>query len=58
MLKPGGAWYTYKEQIEDALDCFALSKEFGWTPEYIRKMEQTDKMAYIALLAGTKDGGN
>jgi len=34
------------------LVCYALSKEFGWTPDEIRAMKNKDVLAYLAVMAG------
>ncbi len=31
---------------------YALSKEFGWTPDEIRRMSNRDVLAYLAIMSG------
>jgi len=54
-VREGRPWHAWKEKIEESLDDYAFSTQFGWTDEQIEDMRENrpDKyQQYKAIMAG------
>lgn len=44
-------------EVVEAIDKYAFSKQFGWTPEYIDNMDAKEKSKYKAVMMGIAEAG-
>ena len=51
-MQQGRPWAQYADDIEDALEEFALAKNFKWGLKEIRSLSYEDRMKFLAILGG------
>ena len=54
----GGPWVKYRDKFNDAFAMETMSSRYGWTPEYIKKLESENNntyLMYLSILAGESD---
>ena len=55
LCEEGKPFHKHEDELEDAIRRFSFSKQFGWTPTQIKKLEEEneeDLLAYQALMIG------
>ena len=48
----------FRDKFNDAFAMESMSTRYGWTPEYIKKLELEDNktyLTYLSILAGESD---
>lgn len=57
LIQRGRHWYKWKDKITETLQDYALCEKFGWTLDYVKSMDEVDKLNFMSLLRGEYVGG-